>query len=288
MNIKKIYFPLIIIAGIIILSIALIFKTVLDSSKVIVQDVYPFPLDNEVEEIKQKNIIAPRNRFYSYIDTIFELMNSKDYETMYSLLKEDYKAAEFSNLSNFINFMEKYTADAPFQARYTSYFKEGPEFVAVVEILKDNYTRDDLITPPAMLLDIFSVRESETGFTFSLNGFINSTNKNEEVKNNYIVLKLTKLDTYYDKSVAYVSISNLTSSDIIINRKNIIYPSGLGTSSISSTLNEQVYKISANSTSDFKFTYSVGLYEKQFLPDALIFKDIVLNNQKYTFELPLK
>ena len=200
--------------------------------------------DKDAEKLVEKQYIEHVNttvasdteEIYIFLNGIVDLMNQKDYKTLYSLLREDYKKLRFSNYDDFTRYMDNYLLEQ-YVPKYGSYTRNNGIYSIIVEFLKREYTRDDLLSGVGVKTDTISlVKDDETAFKFALGGFIESKEPNTSVKVNDVEFTLSRVTRYAEESEAKVIITNNSKNTLYVESKNFIVDLEGGNTSVTSVL----------------------------------------------------
>ena len=129
-------------------------------------------MQEKIEEMQNTTVASEQRTVYHALNDIVEMMNNKNNQGLYDMLKDDYKNYYFSDYETFEQFITAY-ASQKYYPKYTSYYRDGNLYYIMVEFLKAEYTRDDLLAARSIKVDTIVLEEMKDGnFKFAMNGFI--------------------------------------------------------------------------------------------------------------------
>lgn len=259
-NSKEITAFLIMIGVIIIL---LFFELFLFEGRTDVRD-DNIKIEKKLQEMSEVTVKAEEKTVYHELNNIISMMNNKDYDGLYSKLKDDYKEYYFNDLETFKGFMDKYAAKK-YYPKYTSYYRDGDLYYIMIEFLQEEYTREDLLSERTVKVDTIVLEEVEKNtFKFAMNGFVeniihntsktvdgvtftlqNSVRNIETMKTNLMIKNNSDRSVSINSSDIYPDIYGSITSKVSVNSSLYLDPGEVGVLSIE-------YYFQYNSNREFK------------------------------------
>ncbi|MBE5812250.1 MAG: hypothetical protein E7314_01165 [Clostridiales bacterium] len=125
-----------------------------------------------LQEMQNTTVEAEEKTVYKALNNIVDMMNRKEYQSLYEMLKDDYKNYYFRDFESFKKFVEIY-AGQEYSPKYGSYYRDENMYYIMVEFLKSKYTREDLLNEMPVKVDTIVLEEQEDkSFKFAMNGFV--------------------------------------------------------------------------------------------------------------------
>lgn len=190
----------------------------------------------ELQEMANETVSKEQKDVYKVINAIVDMLNKKDYEGLYNDLKDDYKNYYFRDFENFKSFINIY-AKEEYYPKYGSYYRSGDLYYVIVDFLKSEYTREDLLTQRANKVDTLVLEEVEKGnFKFALNGFVENISHNTSKTVDGVTFTLQSSLRNTETMETTVMISNKSDKALSVSTTNI-QPnvSGSNTAKLSAT-----------------------------------------------------
>lgn len=245
-----------------------------------VRDFKPSKLEISLEELLAKPDNTHPSMIRKSLTEIFELMNNKEYEKLFSLVSSDFKKSMFDdNLNDFSQFMNSY-ASKQYSPYFTEYERFGNTYMVLVSFVPYSNTDEDIInTKKPENSDTFFIRYSDDGsYTFSLLGYVGEKELGNGVENSQFRVILNKTVLYKNKSEFYFTITNNSSSPISIDGDDIYCYTG-----VKSRFHSKPVYVSPSSSTDFTFSVGTGIYIPNAVPNEIYFKNVEVNGNKYSF-----
>jgi len=240
-----------------------------------------------LEQAVKDITLSPKNENSAFIrDTlavIFDEMNAMDYESLYERLSEDFREDIFdSSLESFSTYMLQY-APEKYIPKCTEYQKYGDTYVLNVSFLQysDNITESNSVV---LKQDYFCIRRGNDGeFTFSFAGFIGNKKSEFKTGNDLLTISLNESKLTRSASSFIIDFENHSDYSIVIPAKRIYVVTGIKPKYYTGSV-----LIPAQSTAKIQFTVYTGQSLSSALPDDIIFPNIKIGEEKYTFSLPIE
>lgn len=152
------------------------------------------------------------------IDNFFQYCKNGEDEQAYNLLTENCKELFFNTLQDFrVNYIDKiissnmkYDYELWNSSRYNVYRIKIYEDMLSTGKVSNSYKED-----------FFTIVNEKNQTKLNINSFINRVNKNSNVTNNNVTIKVNYIDIYKDTLIYNVTVSNNSAKNIILDtRKN--------------------------------------------------------------------
>lgn len=245
------------------------------------------PKEPATEKVDSNKVftMTKEQRIYKYITEIFNILNDKDYEKAYSLLKDDYKEAEFNEYASFEAYISAYMKDQ-YNPKYKKFFYSDGLFVVYIELLKSNYTKDDLLNGVSSAFDTITIEEiSENNYKFALGKFIFAKNLvPKSISSGNLIATPQKLIRTTDKSTLYFSITNNYSETVTFNMLNTYIETNLTYPAMSGF---KTFSIEPGKTENFNITYYFD-YESLKKEKYLVIYNFKVNNDLIELKVPIE
>ena len=228
---------------------------------------------------------SKQSRLKRAISEIFDLMNAKDFEKLYSLLSDEYKESAFNNsFDKFSKFMTNY-CDDKYVPVFDSYSNVENVYIVPVKFMLESISNDYITEyTSAKKSDTFTITFlANDTYKFSFSKFIGEKKLNESAKNEDIKVELTKSILYDSESEFYISITNNSDKTIDITDKNIYCFTG-----IKQRFYKDNFSIPPHTVADVRFVIPTGLSIRNALPDKIYFNDILVGEKKHSLILNVK
>lgn len=233
-----------------------------------------------LEEILAKPENPRPSMIRKSLNEIFELINNKDYEKLFTLASSDFKKSMFNDdLDTFSEFMNSYITKK-YSPYFTEYERFGNTYMILVSFVPYSNTDEDIInTKKPENSDTFFLHYlDDDSYTFSFLGYVGEKELGKGVENSQFRVILNKTVLYKNKSEFHFTITNNSSSSITIKGDDIYCYTGIKPRFYS----ESIY-ISPNSSTDFTFSVGTGLSIPTAVPNEISFKNIIVSGNKYSF-----
>lgn len=251
-------------------------------------------VNNTLDELYKNITSVPKNNDASTLRRtlieIFDLMNDKDYEKLYSLLSSDMKSTFFNTKEDFINYMEaSYLSNEKYSPKFSTYQKlnkeDFPVFIVNVNFLPHSTKEIEIKdTPDTLKSDTFTIyMTSDSTYKFSFLSYIGTDSSKHEFENDHFICKIASTNLYMNKTTFNIEITNKTDKDIFINPDEVYVRTGLMPKYYSSLV-----LVPANSKINFLFDIYTGLKLKDSLPGEVYFEGVHVDGMVYLFYLPIK
>jgi len=209
-------------------------------------------LEEQIEEIKSTTVYSEKEMIYNYLNEVVDLMNKKDYKTLYGMLKDDYKSYLFSDYSNFEKYIQKYAAEE-YIPKYNSYYRNKNKYIIITDFLLKEYNRNDLVNGIANKYDIITVEKNKDGeLKFALGNFIECNSNSQTKKVDDIEFAILRTIRYAEETEATILVKNNSDENIYIENKNISANVEGGRAAVISSLPITVIKPGAALIIDFE------------------------------------
>jgi len=233
-------FRLVILGGIAVVAL-IIFEIFVYNNREVV-DEKTEEAKKQVEIMKSTTVYNEQEAIYNYINEVVELMNKKDFKTLYGMLKEDYKSYLFSDYAQFESYMEKY-AYAQFTPKYSSYYRDGNKYIVIIDYLQKEYNRNDLVNGVGNKYDIVTIEKDKKGeFRFALGNFIESEQNNKSAKKDDLEFTILRTTRYAETTEVKILVTNKSNENIYFENNNIRVNSTGGKAAVLSSLPLTVIK----------------------------------------------
>lgn len=251
-------------------------------------------LSNTLDDLYENISKIPKNNDASNIRNclaeIFNLMNEKDFDKLYSLLTDDIKTSIFPTKEAFIDYMGNYLGDEIYSPNFSKYQKlnneENDVFIVNVNYLPYSTSEEDIINSPVISKsDTFTIYLNEDlTYKFSFLKYIGTGKSNKNIyENELFSCKLLSTNLYMNQTIFNIEFTNKTDTDMFINSEEIYVVTGLMKKPYSpATL------ISANSTININFSIYSGLNIKDSLPKEIYFRGVHTNGNVYLFVVSIE
>lgn len=175
----------------------------------------------QLQEMANTTVDKEQKDVYKVVNNIVDMLNKKDYEGLYSSLKDDYKNYYFRDFENFKSFIDVY-AKEEYYPKYNSYYRSGDLYYVIVDFLKSKYTREDLLTQRANKVDTLVLEEVEKDkFKFALNGFVENKLYNTSKTVDGVTFTLQSSVRNTETMETTVMISNDSDKSLSVSTTNI-------------------------------------------------------------------
>jgi len=217
-------------------------------------------VEQELQQKASVTVAAEQKTVYKALNNVISMMNNKEYEKLYDILKDDYKDYYFREYKNFENFIQSY-ARLEYYPKYNSYYRDGDLYYIIVEFLQPKYTREMLLSRRVNKVDTIVLQELNDGnFKVALNGFVENIlhNKSKTVEGVTFTLQNSVRNT--ETMETTVLISNNSSKSISVSTSNI-QPEILGGNSAKLSVTSSVNLEPGNVgllTIEYYFQYDSG------------------------------
>lgn len=136
-------------------------------------------INEKLQEMESVTVESEQKAVYHVLNDIISKMNNKQYEDLYSMLKDDYRDYYFADYESFENFINRYAA-YEYYPQYSSYYRNGDLYYIMVDFLQNKYTRQDLLTLKVTKVDTLVLEDVGDGnFKFAMNGFVENIQHNK-------------------------------------------------------------------------------------------------------------
>jgi len=247
------------------------------------------PLDDLYQNIvsMQKNSDASDLR--NCLIEMFELMNKKDFNTLYGLLTDDIKKNMFPRQEDFSDYMEKYLGDELYSPKFSTYQKLNKEnikvFILNVNFIPHSTKAEDIsLETKVSKTETFTIYlNDDLTYKFSFLKYIGCGKDDFVFENDIFSCKLTSTHLYTSQTTFNIEFTNKSDKDIFIDSKGIYVVTGVTQKPYSpSTF------IQAKTTSNIHFTIYTGLKLRETLPTEIRVKGVHANGKVYFFTLPIE
>lgn len=271
----------VVIFAIVIIDFVLNFSMIFNTQS----KVEPSNWDKAVNEA----INSPKNTRSSIIRTslneIFELMNTSDYESLFSLLSDDFKENLFkNNFNSFCEFMNTYSTER-YSPYFTEYKKYNNTYMILVSFVPYSNSDEDIINTknPSKSDTFFITYDGDNNYKFSFLNYVGEKKLGTGVENSQFKVILDKTVLYKTKSEFHFTITNNTDIPIILNNKEVSCTTGVKPRYYL----EPIY-VEPNSAYSFCFTVNTGLSIEDAVPNQILFNDVFVNGNSYSFAIATK
>ena len=248
--------------------------------------VLPYNDQNNINMIAEETYtMTEEERIYSYITEIFELFNNKEYQKLYSLLKDDFKKDQFPTYNSFEQFVSYYWDSDNFTPKFKKFSYKDEVFIVLTEILKETYTKEDLINGVSQRFETFVISEiSENNYKFSFNEFISSRELESESQTvGPLTVELVKLNKYIDDRELYFKVTNNSDNEIGFSATKLY----IDASVTDPRLYYKYYLLEPNQTDTLSLKYIMD-YDDFSIEKNLILKNLTINDETIEMKLPIK
>lgn len=221
------------------------------------------------------------------LNEIFELINNKDFDKLYSLLTDDLKELMFPNQDSFDTYMKTSfnKTYSPSLKRYTKLNKEKNEvFIIDVDFLLKSTKEFNIENDNVEKTDTFVIYLDDDGnYKFSFMSFIGTGDAGKTYSKDDFSCKV--LQTYlYNKSTTFIlEVENKTDSTITIGENEIYCYTGAIPKYYT-----YATSIAPHTTRKISFIIYTGLSVKNSLPREINIQGIHSNGMVYLFSVPIK
>lgn len=278
---KKILFLLLIV--LIFVFVVIVIEIVAKIQELVNSTATLSPIKAKVVEIENTPKNLESNKISKYLSEIFEMMNNKEYDKLYSILAPDCKEALFENPKSFSELMEKY-APNQYTPKFTSYEKVSNMYIIPVTFLEKGFDENDLyIENPYIKADTFCIKELTDG-TFSLSfwGFIGSKSSDVTIGNELIAGSIIKNALYTDSCSFIIKLDNFTDTDILLTDYQVSCVTG-----IYPRYYPYYVLIPAKSSTEITFKIPTGYVIKGALPREIRVNNVIIGDTSYNLILPV-
>ena len=221
------------------------------------------------------------------LNEIFELMNNKDIDTLYTLLTDDMKELMFSSQDSFKDYMRTYF-DKPYYPKLKKYTKLNKEknevYLIDVNFLLKSTTEFDIENDNVEKTDIFVIYlDDDKNYKFSFMSFIGTGPSSKAYSKDDFSCRVLKTYLYNKSATFVIEVENKTDSTITIGENELYCYTGAMPKYYT-----QPVSIPAHSTRQISFTIYTGLSVKNSLPREIYVQGIHSNGMVYLFSVPVK
>lgn len=242
-----------------------------------------------VKEINSTPKNTNASNIRNCLNEIFNLMNKKEYSTLYSLLTDDTKNFIFHDEKTFSNHMEMYLKDGTYSPNFSKYEKlnntKGTDvFIVDVNFLPYSTSEEDILKDTRILkTDTFTIYlNDDLTYKFSFQEYIGTGKGNNIFENDDLTCKLLTSHLYLSKTVFDIEITNKTNSDIVIDNEGIFATTGFSNKYYPASI-----RIPANNKTVINFPIYTGLNLRSSLPQKIFFQGVRSGEYVHFFSLPV-
>lgn len=225
------------------------------------------PVIDSTDSVPNKD----RNSISELIDKYVEYCNNKDYENAFNLLSDEYKNEYKLNLDDFKEYI-----DSKFQTKkiynIQNYSNLNKTYVYRIRLLDDilkTGTTDEYVYGEEKIV----IKEENGSFKISLDGFCGIEEKNIDVEDDFMQIKIYKKYINYTYSTYELEIKNKTNNYIVLSDSSTIdsiqlkLPNDIRTAKY---MEESNIAILPSETIQLKFTFDEYFDDKQDPTNFLI------------------
>jgi hypothetical protein len=244
-----------------------------------------------LEEIYEENSSVYKTTSASdlrnILNEIFELINNKDFNKLYSLLTDDIKELMFPTQDSFESYM-KTSFDksySPSIKKYTKLNREKNEvFIIDVDFLLKSTKEFNIENDNVEKTDTFVIYLGDDGnYKFSFMSFIGTGDSGKAYSKDDFSCKILKTYLYNKSTTFVIEVENKSDSTITIGENEIYCYTG-------AVPRYYPYSVSIapHTTRKISFTIYTGLSVKNSLPSEINIQGIHSNGMVYLFYIPVK
>ena len=244
-----------------------------------------------LEEIYTENTTVSKatsaSDLRNILNEIFDLINNKNFDKLYSLLTDDLKGLMFPTQNSFENYMRaSFTKTySPSLKKYTKLNKEKNEvFIIDVNFLQKTTDEFNIEDNNVEKTDTFVIYlNNDKNYRFSFMSFIGTGGEGKAYSKDDFSCRVLKAYLYNKSTTFVIEIENKTDSTITIGENEIYCCTGA-----TPKYYPHATSILPHTTRKISFTIYTGLSIKNSLPSEIYIQGIHSNGTVYLFYIPIK
>jgi len=248
---------------------------------------------NSLDELYKTILRSSKNDDSSTIrkclSEIFDLMNNRQFDELYTLLTDDMKEHYFPTKEAFLEHMESSLGEEKYSPSFSKYEKltsnEDDIFVITTDYLPYSTSKDDIkINKDPVTSDTFIIfLKSDSSYKFSFLGYIGNAESLGKTITENVSIRVASTHLYTTKTVLDIEIANNSPHTVYLEGNNVI---NVYTGFMPKFYSQSVF-VPANTTTTISFTLYTGFTLKNSLPTKLYFNGVQINEKVYFLTLPI-